>query len=224
MLPLPAVLLSKPVYVFAAIGIAIVAFFGYGKYQYHQGYKEMEVKYKLCQQEFKTEAEKWHAQVERQKKELKEFELKKEDTVKRNWDVFKTTSKKVKVNKEKTDAAITTSIVPTATVRVPMGFVWVYNSAVEGSRIATGDKSGSEVPDYSLRPKDETVTFNATYFTEVVKGNVDQYNELATRCGKLIDIVDELEKDYGNYTTGSLQPTGDSGGDLLARAVEADIF
>jgi hypothetical protein len=220
----PAFLLSKPaLYIAIALGIG-VAIWGYGHTQYRKGYQEMEVKYLQCQKDFKQEVDKWNAQVEKQKQDLKEFELKKKDTVKRNWDVFKDTKVKVKVNKEKTDAAITTSIVPSAVVRVPMGFVWVYNDAVEGSRIATGQQGSSSVPDYSLRPKDETVTFDASYFTKVMKGNVDQYNELAARCTKLIDVVTELETNYGDYIKGSVQPTGNAGGDILAGAVEAQIF
>jgi hypothetical protein len=184
----------------------------------------MEAKYVQCQKDFKTEAEKWNSQVEKQKKDLADLELKKRNTVKRNYDMFKQSSKGVKANKEKTDAAITTSIVPSAVVRVPMGFVWVYNDAVEGSRIATGNQGGSTVPDYSLRPKDETVTFDAPYFTKVMKANVDQYNELAARCTKLIDVVEELEANYGDYLKGSVQPTGDAGGDILAGAAKDQLF
>jgi hypothetical protein len=224
MLPLVPLLTSKPV----LIGLGVVMFagsiWGYGRVQYNKGYAEMELKYKQCQLEFKTEADKWNAQVEKQKNDLADLELKKKSTVKRNYDMFKQSSKGVKANKEKTDAAITTSIVPSATVRVPMGFVWVYNDAVEGSRIATGQQGGSSVPDYSLRAKGETVTFDAPYFTKVMKENVDQYNELAARCTKLIDVVVELEANYGDYLKGSVQPTGDAGGDILAGTVEAELF
>jgi hypothetical protein len=221
---LPVWLLSKPVMYAAAAAAVVGSVWFYGHTQYQKGYAEMEGKYNQCQQEFRTEADKWNTQIEKQKRELKEFELKKEGTVKRNWDVFKTSAKKAKVNKEKTDAAIVTTIVPTATVRVPMGFVWVYNDAVEGSRVATRASQGAEVPDYSLRPKEETVTFNATYFTRVVKGNVDQYNELAARCSTLIDIVEELEKDYGDYIERPVQPAGDLGGDVLAGTVKDQLF
>lgn len=224
MLPLVPLLTSKPVMIGIAAVAVVGSIWGYGRVQYNKGYAEMELKYKQCQLDFKTEVGKWNAQVEKQKNDLKEFELKKKSTVKRNWDVFSGVKQNVKVNKEKTDAAITTSIVPSAVVRVPMGFVWVYNDAVAGSRIATGDQGGASVPDYSLRAKDETVTFDAPYFTKVMKSNVDQYNELAARCTKLIDVVNELEANYGDYLKGSVQPTGDAGGDVLAGAVKDQLF
>jgi hypothetical protein len=198
MLPL-ALLGSKPVLIGVACVAVLGSVWGYGHVQYKRGYAEMEVKYKQCQLDFKTETDKWNAQVEKQKKDLADLELKKKSTVKRNYDMFKQSSKNLKANKEKTDAAITTSIVPSAVVRVPMGFVWVYNDAVEGSRIATGNQGSSTVPDYSLRAKSETVTFDAPYFTKVMKENVDQYNELAARCTKLIDVVTELETNYESY-------------------------
>lgn len=221
---LPAFLLSKPVMYLAGAAAIAGAIWLYGHSQYRKGYEEMEVKYKQCQLEFKQEADKWNAQVEKQKKDLQEFELKKKGTVKRNWDVFKETKGKVTKNKEKTDASIATNIVPTATVRVPIGFVWVYNSAVEGSRVATGASPSPEVPDYSLRASSETVTFEAVAFTKVIKENVDAYNQVAAQCSKLIDIVVEMEANYGGYIEGSVPPLGDNGGDVLARAVEAQIF
>ena len=77
---------------------------------------------------------------------------------------------------------------------MPVGFTSVYNHAVEGSRIASGDSPRQEVSRSSSGVIGKTQIFDAAEFTQVVKGNVDTYNELAVRYNKLVDVVQEIEK------------------------------
>ena len=120
--------------------------------------------------------------------------------------MFKESKKKVSTIKKETDNEIKATIAADAVVTVPSAFVRVYNHAIEGSRVAQSNSGDVQVPDYSIGTKAATVTFDATYFAEVLKGNVDEYNALATRCNALIDVVEELEAHNGNYAEGSYGP------------------
>ena len=168
-----------------------IEFWGHEKYK--DGYNEAIAKYNACEVAFKEEKEKWDAEVESQKKLFEEYKAQKEQVVERNWDVFKDTKKKVTGNKEKTDAKLKQSFKKDDTINVPGAFVVLYNSAVEGSYIATGNEAKVPISEYPSGIETESVTFGTAYFAEVIKGNVDKYNTLAQRCDKLVDIVVDLE-------------------------------
>ena len=196
----------KPLVLAAAVA-SLVGGVWYWRHQaYLEGYKEAETKYIQCQHDFQQEVKKWEAQVEAQKKELAEAKAAKTEIVKRNFDMFKESKKKVSTIKKETDNEIKATIAADDVVTVPSAFVRVYNHAVEGSRVAQSNGGDVQVPDYSIGTKAATVTFDATYFAEVLKGNVDEYNALATRCNALIDVVEELEAHNGNYAEGSYGP------------------
>jgi hypothetical protein len=221
---MPAILLLlqqfwKPL----AFGIVILSILGglryYGYTEYKRGYKEMQVKYQVCQDNFAVESKKWQEEVRKQKESLKAFEEKKTQTIERNWDVFKETKKKVVLNKKETDNEIKATIRPSDVVLTPLAFVSVYNHAVEGSRASLSNKGEAKVSGNSGGVESKGVSFDATYFTQVVKGNVDEYNLLANRCNTLIDIVEELEKDYGDNIAGPNVPPRTDGGNLPSGTV-----
>lgn len=180
-----------------AVALVVAGLVGgvyYWRHQaYLEGYREAEAKYLECQHNFEIESKKWHAEVEKQKKELEAAKTEKKEIVRRNFDMFKESKKKVTEIKKETTNEIKATIASDDVVTVPRAFVVVYNHAVEGSRVAEGNSGEVQVPDYSIGTKATPVTFDATYFAQTVKGNIDTYNELAARCNALIDIVEKLE-------------------------------
>lgn len=183
-----------------AFGILILSILGglryYGYTEYKRGYAEMNVKYVACQESFKTEHSRWQAMVDKQQNDLDVLSKKKQEVITETVTIYKDVIKRVEVQKKETTNAIQANIRPTDIVTVPNGFVGVYNSAVEGSRIASGEpnKGSKEVPPNSSGIVGKTTLFDATYFTEVMKGNIDIYNEVAARCTMLIDLVKNIEK------------------------------
>jgi hypothetical protein len=187
--------------------LAVLAVFGSLKYWGHTKYEEGlavgEAKYEECNKNFGIQKSLWDKQVEQQKRELVAFEKDKQSIIDSAASKYNQLSRKVATNKQETTNEIKATIQPTDRAIVPYGFVSVYNHAVEGSRIAQGISSQANVPDYSTGVESKVVTFDATYFTTVIKSNVDEYNSLAARCDKLIDVVTDLEKQYGRNIEGS---------------------
>lgn len=210
-----------------ALALAVAGLVGgvyYWRHQaYLEGYKAAEVKYLECKHNFEQESRKWQAEVERQKKELEQAKTEKKEIVKRNFDMFKESNKKTTNNRKETTNEIKATIAVDDVVTVPRAFISVYNHAIEGSRVTQGDSGEAQVPDYSIGTKAAPVTFNATYFTETVKGNIDEYNSLATRCNALIDIVEKLEIHDGTYTEGSDGPIEQDRGNATGGSSPADL-
>ncbi len=183
----------------ALICAVLVAFLGvryWGFTEYKRGKAEVRVQLEVCQENFTLEVEKWNRMVEKQKRELEELAKKKNEVIIETKIIYKETTKKLAENKKETSDEIKANIRPNDIVVVPNAFIGVYNHAVEGSRIATGngDSQGKEFSRYSQGIIGTSAIFDAVTFTEVVKGNVDTYNELANRCSKLQDIVEKMEQ------------------------------
>lgn len=183
----------------ALICAVLVAFLGvryWGFTEYKRGKAEVRVQLEVCQENFTLEVEKWNRMVEKQKRELEELAKKKNEVIIETKIIYKETTKKLAENKKETSDEIKANIRPNDIVVVPNAFIGVYNHAVEGSRIATGstDSTGKEVSRYSSGTIGTSSIFDAITFTEVVKGNVDKYNDLANRCSKLQDIVEKMEQ------------------------------
>lgn len=210
-----------------AVALAVAGLVGGAYYWRHQayleGYKEAEIKYLECKHNFEVESKKWQDEVDKQKKEVELAKSEKKTIVKRNFDMFKESNKKISSIKRETDNEIKSNIVPTDIVSVPLAFVGVYNHAIEGSRVTQDNSGEAAVPDYSFRTKAATVTFDATYFAEVIKGNVDTYNALATRCNALIDVVEKLEIHDGNYIEGSDGPPEQDRGNTVGGLAPANL-
>lgn len=210
-----------------AVALVVAGLVGgvyYWRHQaYLEGYRAAEVKYLECQHNFQQESRKWQEQVDKQKKELEEAKAAKQEIVKRNFDMFQESKKKVTTIKKETTNEIKATIAADATVSVPLAFVRVYNHAVEGSRPAQGNGGEVQVPDYSIGTKAASVTFDATYFAEVVTGNVNEYNALASRCNALIDVVEMLEAHDGAYTEGSDGPPEQDRGNTVGGLAPTDL-
>jgi hypothetical protein len=184
-LPLTIVLLT-----FAVLGG--IKYYGYSEFK--RGFADADRGRIACETSFKIEQANWVAQVQKQQAELEDLAAKKQEVITKQVVVYRDRIKEIEVIKKETDNEIKASITPNDVVIVPVGFTSVYNHAVEGSRIATGDSTGKEVSRYSTGVIGKTQIFDATEFTQVVKGNVDAYNELAVRFNKLVDVVQEIEK------------------------------
>jgi hypothetical protein len=158
------------------------------------GYKEMQVNYIACRDSFAVEVSRWKTEVTKQQVELEELNKKKQEVVTKTVTVYKDVAKKVETIKKETTNEIKASIRPTDIVTVPTGFIGVYNSAIEGSRVATSNQGKQEVPINPPGVVGKTIVFDATSFTEVMRGNVEVYNEVAARYSALIDLVKGIEK------------------------------
>lgn len=183
-----------PLAILAAIIVALGSLKYYGWKEYRRGVNETMIKVEACETSFKIEQGNWVAQVKRQQEELEAIKQLKQQVVEKKVIVYRDTAKKVEEKKKETDNEVKANIRAGDTVIVPTAFVSVYNSAVEGSRIATGNEGKQEVSRYSSGTIGTSTVFDATAFTQVVKGNVDQYNELAARYTKLVELVEEIEK------------------------------
>lgn len=184
---LPLTLLAV---VFAVLGG--IRYYGYSEFK--RGYADADRGRIACETSFKIEQANWVAQVQKQQADLEDLAKKKQAVITKQVVVYRDKIKEVEVIKKETDNEIKASITPNDVVIVPVGFTSVYNHAVEGSRIATGDSAGQEVSRSSTGVIGKTQIFDAAEFTQVVKGNVDAYNELAVRFNKLVDVVQEIEK------------------------------
>ena len=185
-----------PLALICAVLVAMLGVRYWGYTEYKRGKAEVRVQLEVCQENFTLESKKWFLEVEKQKKDLEELATKKNEVVTQTKVVYKEVVKKLDENKKDTSNEIKANIRPNDIVVVPNAFIGVYNHAVEGSRIATGqgDSTGKEVSRYSSGVIGTSAIFDAITFTEVVKGNVDKYNELANRCSKLQDIVEKMEQ------------------------------
>lgn len=196
-----------------------LAYWGHTKYEegFRVGHLEAVAAKKELKERtavFEAKVIEWNAMVQKQQKELDDAIAKKEEVTKRNLeDLFKqqkkNTTKRISREKE-----IKANIKLTDTVTVPSEFERVYNDAVKGSALTDGDKGNIQVPENRPSLIGETKTFEALAFTQVVVGNVEAYNELATQCGKLIDTVTELEATYGANIEGSEGQASTDGGDV----------
>jgi len=185
-----------PLALICAVLVAALGVRYWGYTEYKRGRAEVKVELKACQENFTSEVEKWNGIVEKQQKDLEVLASKKNEVITNTKIVYKEVVKKLDENKKDTSNEIKANIRPNDIVVVPNAFIGVYNHAVEGSRIATGtgDSQGKEFSRYSQGTIGTSSIFDAITFTEVVKGNVDKYNELANRCSKLQDIVEKMEQ------------------------------
>mgnify|MGYP000886380151 FL=1 len=185
-------------FLLALVGVAAVLgmLWSYGNNKYKAGYAAGDAGRIACEKSFKIEQANWVAEVQKQQKELAELAAKKQEVITKQVVVYRDRIKEVEVIKKETTDEIKASIKPTDVVIVPSAFVSVYNNAIEGSRVATGSTNSprTENARYSSGTIGQTTIFDATAFTEVVKGNVDAYNELAARYSKLVDLVEEINK------------------------------
>lgn len=185
-----------PLALICAVLVALLGVRYWGFTEYKRGRAEVKVQLEQCQENFTLESKKWYSEVEKQKKELEELASKKNEVITNTKIIYKEVVKKLDENKKDTSNEIKANIRPNDIVVVPNAFIGVYNHAVEGSRIATsqGDSPREEVSRYSSGVIGTSAIFDAITFTEVIKGNVDKYNELANRCSKLQDIVEKMEQ------------------------------
>ena len=177
--------------VFSVLG----ALHSYGSNKYKAGFATADAGRIACETSFKIEQASWVAQVQKQAMELEALDKKKQEVITKYVTIYKDKIKEIYINKKETTDEIKATIAPNDVVIVPSAFVSVYNHAVEGSRLATGtaDSPRTEDARYSSGVIGKTTLFDATAFTEVVKGNVDTYNELAVRYNRLVDLVQEIE-------------------------------
>lgn len=197
---LPLVLsLLKRFWPFLVVLVGVFAILGalhsYGSNKYKEGFAKADALRLVCETSFKIEQSKWVETVQKQQKELEALDKKKQEVITKYVTIYKDKIKEIYINKKETNDEIKASITPNDVVIVPSAFVSVYNHAVEGSRLATGtaDSPRPEDARYSSGVIGKTTLFDATAFTEVVKGNVDTYNELAVRYNRLVDLVQEIE-------------------------------
>jgi hypothetical protein len=197
---MPMILLSLlkqfwlPLVLIAVVFSALGALKYYGHTEYKRGYADADRGRITCETSFKIEQANWVAQVQQQQTELATLAKKKQEVITKQVVVYRDRIKEVEVAKKETDNEIKATITPNDVVIVPAAFTSVYNHAVEGSNLATGDSTVKDVSRYSTGVIGKTQIFDAVAFTEVVKGNVDAYNELAVRFNKLVDVVQEIEK------------------------------
>jgi hypothetical protein len=168
----------------------------YGSNKYKAGFADADKGRIACETSFKIEQASWVATVQKQALELEALNKKKQEVITKTVTVYKTITKEVESNKKETTDEIKATIKPTDVVIVPTAFVSVYNRAIEGSRIATGQADSTRTEDArsSSGTIGQTTIFDATTFAEVVKGNVDTYNEIAARLDRLQEFVKEIEK------------------------------
>lgn len=181
----------------ALVGVMAVLgmLWSYGNGKYKAGYAEADLGRIKCEQSFKIEQGKWVEEVQKQQAELAELTKKKQEVITKYVTIYKDRIKEVEVNKKETSDEIKATVKPNDVVIVPSAFVSVYNNAIEGSRIATGNSDSPRTENrHSSGVIGQTTIFDATSFTEVVKGNVDAYNELAARYTKLVDLVNEINR------------------------------
>ena len=199
-MPLILIEVVKRFWPFLVALVGVLAVLGmlwsYGNNKYKAGYAAADEGRIACEQSFKIEQANWVAEVQKQQRELAELATKKQEVITKQVVVYRDRIKEVEVIKKETSDEIKASIKPNDVVIVPSAFVSVYNNAVEGSRIATGntDQGRTEDARHSSGTIGQTTIFDATTFTEVIKGNVDAYNELAARYSKLIDLVEEINR------------------------------
>jgi len=166
----------------------------YGYTEFKRGFADADRGRIACETSFKIEQASWVAKVQQQQAELADLAKKKQEVITKQVVVYRDRIKEIEVIKKETDNEIKASITPNDVVIVPVGFTSVYNHAVEGSRLATGDSTEKGISRHSSGVIGKTQIFDAAEFTQVVKGNVDAYNELAVRFNKLVDVVQEIEK------------------------------
>jgi len=182
----------------ALVGVAAVLgmLYSYGSNKYKAGYAAADQGRIACETSFKIEQASWVATVQKQALELETLNKKKQEVIIKTVTKYKEVIKEVEVNKKETSDEIKASIKPNDVVIVPSAFVSVYNRAIEGSRIATGQADSTRTEDArsSSGTIGQTTIIDAVAFTEVVKGNVDTYNEIAARLDRLQELVKEIEK------------------------------
>jgi hypothetical protein len=200
------------------IGLSILAMLGvwswHGHVKYEEGYKVGHLEYTKLKQEFqaaqddwKSQEKKWQDQVAAQKAALEQAQKEKQEIVKQNLNEFFKQKKTNDTKRTTRENEIKVSIKPTDVIIVPSIFYWVYNDATKGTGSSQGTSSDVQIPQDRSSLAGETKTFDATAFTQVVIGNVEEYNSLALRCGKLIDVVNQLEATYnGANPEGSKGP------------------
>ena len=199
-MPLILIEVVKRFWPFLVALVGVLAVLGmlwsYGNNKYKAGYAAADEGRIACEQSFKIEQASWVEEVQKQQRDLEALKQKKQEVITKQVVVYRDRIKEVEVIKKETTDEIKANIKPTDVVIVPSAFVSVYNNAIEGSRIATGntDKGRTEDARHSSGTIGQTTIFDAATFTEVVKGNVDAYNELAARYSKLVDLVEEINR------------------------------
>ena len=182
----------------ALVGVASVLgmLHSYGSNKYKEGYAKADAARLVCETSFKIEQASWVETVAKQQREYDALNKKKQEVIIKTVTKYKEVIKEVEVNKKETSDEIKASIKPNDVVIVPSAFVSVYNRAIEGSRIATGQADSTRTEDArsSSGTIGQTTIIDATTFTEIVKGNVDTYNEIAARLDRLQELVKEIEK------------------------------
>jgi hypothetical protein len=182
----------------ALVGVASVLgmLYSYGNGKYKAGFADADKGRIACETSYKIEHASWVATVQRQALELDALAKRKQEVIVKTVTKYKEVIKEVEVNKKETSDEIKVTIKPNDVVIVPSAFVSVYNRAIEGSRIATGQADSTRTEDArsSSGTIGQTTIFDATTFAEVVKGNVDTYNEIAARLDRLQELVKEIEK------------------------------
>ena len=223
--------LRTPIAIGLAILSLVLALWGYGHRRYNEGievgHKEVVKIQQILDTErmlWKREEAVWKKQVEEQKVELAAAKRLKEEIVKKNLDEFFKQKKANETNRSKREDEIKASIKPTDTITVPSVFERVYNDATKGSSITVGNQGNLQVSQNRSSLIGETKTFDATSFTQVIVGNIEEYNRLASQCSKLIDVVTELEASYGTYNEGIKGASNPNGGDILTGTVRDQLL
>lgn len=208
-----------------AIGVALLAGWGalkwYGHTKYEEGRKEVAVvkaELKQAREDWSVEVLKWNKMVDNQSLELEKAKREKEEIVARNLKEFFERKKAEETNRSKREDEIKANIKPTDTIVVPSVFERLYNDTVKGSHLANGDSGNIQVPKDRPSTLGETKTFDATAFTQVIIRNLGEYNSLALRCSKLIDVVIELETKYGVDFKGPEGTSVSDGGNISTGA------
>lgn len=207
----------KPIAAVSAV-LALVASFGiHGAYKHHQGYKEGlaegEAKYQIEVKAHRDDIRIWEGKIQavkdENKKEIDRLNL----IVKQNFEDYLLSKKKTEQTTKVIYREIQANIRPTDTIVVPNSFARLYQYAVctgPGQQCDGNQEAGKE---NSSRLVEESTTFAAVAFSQVVINNVVEYNKLALQCNALIDIVKEQQDGYDpNGTDGKDVPTGRNGG------------
>lgn len=133
----------------------------------------------------------WNAEVARQKASNDKLAGMYNTLVDTKNAEFQASQKLLTAQQAASQQQVASTIKPTDVIVVPNGFVVLYNSAVESSKLAiNGQASSTESNQASSSGTIGTYTsFDAIAFTQAVKDNLDKYNQLALRCSKVFDIV-----------------------------------
>lgn len=210
--------------------IAIIAVIGgaWARYEYvvhewhsyQQKYKDEQRSHEEDRKNWEQQVAKWNSEKSQLETALASMKQEKQSAVHREFEMFQVSQKKVIENQKRTDNEIKAASKPDDMVTVPDWFVSVYNDAVEGSGI-TGEGSRDSKVASKGRPftVDQIDTFDATTFAQVLKGNVDKYNQLAIRCDALIDTVKAQEAVDEKFNSGGNEGgTSQAGGNVPAGA------